>query len=444
MPAFPPLEIATKLLISLGIGLLVGFEREWAHKDLGVRTFAITSLFGMLAALVGGSFIAASWAGVFLLVALAEAGNLVQQRQLETTTTAALLVTFALGILVGQGHVFTPTASAIVMTLLLALKPELSRFAGVLTSEELRGAVLLGLIGFVIYPVLPDRFVDPWKLLNPREAWLTVILIASIGFANYVLLRLYGGKGIYYTAVLGGLVNSTAAVAELSGPLVAAGSAAATLAIILNLLTIVAMFGRNLILLALFSPRAGLIALAPIGVMTISALGFISWQSPRSIVHPNLKIGSPISLRRVAVFGAFFVIIQAAGSLGQRLLGQYGTVIVSALGGLVSSASSTAAVGSLAAHGQIGYFVAALSTVVASVASALVNLPILYRRGWDRRMMGRLLLISAAITCLGLATLGVMYFLGLDARSDQAPLGRASIGTNGGQRDLNVAYFHGF
>jgi uncharacterized membrane protein (DUF4010 family) len=265
----------------------------------------------------------------------------------------------------------------------------------------------------VIYPVLPNHFVDPWHLLNPREAWLTVILIASIGFVNYVLLRLYGGRGIYYTAVLGGLVNSTAAVAELSGPLAAAGSGEINLAMIVNLLTIVAMFGRNLVLLALFSPRAGLLALAPIGIMALGALGFISWQKPHSVVHPDLKIGSPISLQRVAVFGVFFVIIQAAGSLGQRLLGQYGTVIVSALGGLVSSASSTAAVGSLSAHGQIGYFAAALSTVVASVASALVNLPILYRRGWDRRMMGKLVLISGAITAMGLATLGVMYLLRL-------------------------------
>ncbi len=34
--AFPPLEIAAKIGVSLGIGLLVGLEREWAHKDLDV------------------------------------------------------------------------------------------------------------------------------------------------------------------------------------------------------------------------------------------------------------------------------------------------------------------------------------------------------------------------------------------------------------------------
>ena len=59
----------------------------------------------------------------------------------------------------------------------------------------------------MIYPVLPNRFIDPWNILDPREAWFTVILIASIGFLNYVLLRLYSARGLFYAAVLGGLVN---------------------------------------------------------------------------------------------------------------------------------------------------------------------------------------------------------------------------------------------
>jgi uncharacterized membrane protein (DUF4010 family) len=411
MTTFPPLEIATKLLISLGIGLLVGFEREWAHKDLGVRTFAITSILGMLSAVIGTTFVIGSLAGVVVLLALVNIGNIVQQRPLETTTGAALLVTFALGNLVGNGHVFTPTATAIVMTLLLALKPQFSRFAGGLTPEEVRGAVLLGLIGFVIYPVLPNHSVDPWNLVNPREAWLTVILIASIGFVNYVLLRVYGGKGIYYTAVLGGLVNSTAAVAELSGPLAAMGADGRNLAIVVNLLTVVAMFSRNLVLLAIFSPRAGVLAAAPIALMVLGTAGFIWWSRRSMVIIPDLKLGSPVSIRQVGTFGLIFLIIEVAGSLGQRLIGQSGAVLVSGLGGLVSSASSTAAVASLSAHGHVTTFIAALSTVVASTASALVNLPILYRQNHDRAMILRLFAISAAITATGLAALLLIHFL---------------------------------
>jgi uncharacterized membrane protein (DUF4010 family) len=256
---------------------------------------------------------------------------------------------------------------------------------------------------------LPNRFVDPWKLLNPREAWLTVILIASIGFLNYVLLRLYSARGLYYTAIFGGLVNSTAAIAQLSGPLAAAGPDARPMAIVVNLLTIVSMFVRNLALLLIFSPPAGIIAALPITVMALIAVGFVWWRRHAHVDSAQLAIGSPVSLRQLASFGAIFILIQAASSLGQRFLGQYGAVLVSALGGLASSASSTAVVAGLSRHGQITPMIAAVSTVLASVASTLINLPIIYRETRDRVLIRSLLLVSMLITVVGLATLWLLH-----------------------------------
>ena len=40
-PPFPAVEIAVKAALALALGLLVGFEREWSNKDIGVRTFAM-------------------------------------------------------------------------------------------------------------------------------------------------------------------------------------------------------------------------------------------------------------------------------------------------------------------------------------------------------------------------------------------------------------------
>jgi len=50
--AFPAIEIAVKVAVALALGLLVGFEREWSNKDIGVRTFAMTALLGLLATLL--------------------------------------------------------------------------------------------------------------------------------------------------------------------------------------------------------------------------------------------------------------------------------------------------------------------------------------------------------------------------------------------------------
>ena len=207
---FATAPIALKMAVAIGIGMLAGMEREWSNKDVGIRTFAIVALLGMLASLIGQNIAVAALIGVFLLVAAMNTRSILTNHSLEITTSAALMVIYLLGLLVGLGHIFTPVAGAIVMTMLLAWKTELTRFAGGLQPSEIRSAVLLGLIGFVIYPVLPNRYLDPWQLFNPSDAWISVIAIAGIGFLNYVLLRIYSTRGLYLGAIFGGLVNSSA------------------------------------------------------------------------------------------------------------------------------------------------------------------------------------------------------------------------------------------
>lgn len=65
---FPPTPIALKMAVAVGIGMLVGLEREWSNKDVGIRTFAIVSMVGMLAGIVGPQIAITSLIGIFLLV----------------------------------------------------------------------------------------------------------------------------------------------------------------------------------------------------------------------------------------------------------------------------------------------------------------------------------------------------------------------------------------
>jgi uncharacterized membrane protein (DUF4010 family) len=118
---------------------------------------------GALGVLAAPGFAYLSFVGVLLIVALIAIRNLRFGKPVETTTSVAMIVTFVLGALVGEGHHYTPVAAAILMTLLLALKPELKHFAGGLDVREVRSAVLLGLLAFVIYPALPNNPIDPCK-----------------------------------------------------------------------------------------------------------------------------------------------------------------------------------------------------------------------------------------------------------------------------------------
>src|SRR5208282_2152016 len=334
---FPPNTVAIKIAMALAVGMLVGFERESANKDVGTRTFGLTALLGALSVLISSQYGLVAMIGVIVLIAFLNARSMIGTGSLEITTSAALLVTYALGVLVGLGHTFTPVASAILMTLLLAWKVELRRFAGGVSLEELRGAVLLGLIGLVIYPVLPNRFIDRWELVNLRQAWVSVVVIASIAFVNYVLLRLYSTRGLYWTAVLGGLVSNRAAVAELMAVVTSDRIA------VVVLLATVAMFIRNIVLLALFAPRALLTAVGPLFAMACVAL-LLRGGKPEDEPGQELTLGSPISLRRVLGYGILFLAIQVIGTLAERLFGNLGLMVASGISGVASSASTTVAV----------------------------------------------------------------------------------------------------
>jgi uncharacterized membrane protein (DUF4010 family) len=402
---FPPSEVAAKIAVSLGIGLLVGIEREWSNKDLGARTFALTALLGTIAALFAPSMAIMSLVGVFLIVVFANARSLLVDRSLEATTSAALLVIFVLGALTGQGHMFTPVAAAILMTMLLAWKVELHRFAGGLQPAEIRSAVLLGLLGLVVYPILPNRFIDRWELINPRQAWITVVVIAGIGFVNYVLLKMYGTRGVYLSGFLGGFVNSSAAAVELAKPLGTGGvsSGVATAAL---LLTIVAMFARNLLILALFSASAVATAAGPLLAMTVVALIFVRRARAGVDETPTeIHLESPVSLMRVLNFAALFLLIKIVSTLGERYLGKFGFLGISVIGGLFSSASTSAAAANMVGHGQMQAGLAGEGVVVASVASALINLPILQRAAKNLALSRRLAILTVVLSAVGVAFL---------------------------------------
>ncbi len=407
---FPPPEVATKIGVSLGIGLLVGIEREWSNKDLGARTFALTALLGAVAALFGPGLAVAAFIGVFLIVIFANLRSLLVDRSLETTTSAALLVVFVLGVLAGQGHIFTPVAAAILMMLLLAWKKELHHFAGGLQPTEIRSAVLLGLLALVVYPILPDRFIDPWSLINLRQDWILVIAIAGIGFLNYVLLKVYGAKGLSLSGFLAGFVNSSAAAVELSKPLSADG-ATSDIALSALLLAIVAMFTRNLIILAIFAPSAVPAALGPLLIMAAVTLFFV-WRvnSRNHEAIQEIHLESPVSLKRVLSFAVLFLIIQVIANLGARYLGRPGFFGVSFLGGLASSASTSAAAANMVAHRQLQARIAGEGVVLASIASALVNLPIVYRAGKNAPLTRKLAAFTFVLLAIGVAVLFLQDF----------------------------------
>ncbi len=323
----------------------------------------------------------------------------------ELTTSAALLVTGFTGIMCGLGHRVTPAAVAVVSAGLLAWKERLAGFSHRLTAEELRSAILISVLAFGIYPVLPDHPVDPWGLIAPRAVLVTVILIAAIGFVNYVLWKVAGPRGMEVTGFLGGLVNSTVTVTEVAARVRETSGAVAAVAYRSVVLATLAMALRNALLLGLLSLPALERAALPLGLMLVGSVALVFFPMRRregtKVEAPPLPLESPFSLSAVLKYGALFVGLAVLGAAAQRMLGHVGFYAVSILGGLVSSASAVASGATLAAHGQVTPALAAVGAVLASLASATVNVAVVARVSGNRQLNLRLAAGMTLVVLLG-------------------------------------------
>ena len=284
VPSMDETETLTRLGLALAIGFLIGVERGWREREqkageraAGLRTFALTGLFGGVWGLLTLEVGPAPMGLAFL--ALAGAATLFRWRETERegivgmTTLVAMFLTFSLGALAVLGDMVAAAAAAVATAALLAAKEWLHGWLKVLTWPELRAALILFAMTFVALPVLPDKGYGPYDALNPYQLWLMTIVIAGVSFIGYVATKIAGERfGSLIAGTAGGLVSSTAvtldfarrtrAAPHLWRPLLSGGLAASTV-----------MFARVVVVVVLFGPGlAGAVVPALAAAALISAV----------------------------------------------------------------------------------------------------------------------------------------------------------------------------
>lgn len=402
------LPVLQQLVLSLGLGLLLGLERQRSGKEIGLRTFAFVSLIGTLSRLlsVPVNMVALGVVGIIILIMNVQ--SLFRHRGAEITTSAALFLAALDGTLIATGQVFTPIAVTILIMLLLSFKEELVEFTTHLSRSEVHAAATFGVLAFVVMPVLPVGTVDPWGLVDPRKVWLIVVLLSAIAFLNYILLRLYGLKGIAYTGFLGGLTNSTVTVVQIASRAREGKGSMNGFALRGIMLANAAMFLRNLIIMALLASRVLYMASFSLLLM-ILASAVLAWQVKAEAGGrlPEITISSPFSLKTALQFGLLFLALTIMGGLAQRMLGSLGFYAVSLAGGLISSSSVTATAASLAGHGNLPAATAAVGVVLTSLVSCGVHLPLAWRVSRGVNLGRRMLIYTVIVIAVGLA--GILF-----------------------------------
>ena len=336
------LFVLEKIGLALGLGLLVGMQRERAQIQLaGIRTFALITVFGAVCALLSAPF--GGWvvaAGALAVALLLVAGNLLQREAKIAdpglTTEIAALLMYALGAYVVVGH-----AAALAIgggtALLLHWKDPMHAFIARIGETDLRAIMQFVLVAVVILPVLPDVNIGPYEAFNPHKAWFMVVLIVAISLSGYVAQKWLGARaGPVVACALGGLISSTAATVSYSRRATAAPQSSLRLAaLVLMIATTVAQV-RVLVEIAVVAPGSFLQLAAPLGVflvglIALSATMFFLAHSD-SLEMPEHT--NPAELKSALIFGGLYALVTLAAAAARDWFGSAGLYLVAVLSGL--------------------------------------------------------------------------------------------------------------
>jgi uncharacterized membrane protein (DUF4010 family) len=391
-------RLIIRLAAALAVGLLIGVERERnkgkgpRRAAAGVRTFTLISLAGAISLELGG-------APAFLLVAgvigLFAAISYVRtfRHDAGLTTEVAMVVTVLLGGL-ALNEPQISGALAVVVTIILASRTKVHDWINnVLTDEEIRDGLVLLAAALVILPLLPEKPVDPWGVVDLRKLWTLAVLVMAINGLGYIAVRALGAKvGLALAGLFSGFVSSTATIgamgsraktrAELRGGAVA-GAAVSSVATVVQLAIVVGLV--SIPTLKMLVPSLLLAGLAALGYAALFTL-----RSVRETTQADIAPGRPFSPKTALLFVLVVGAALAVSTALTQWLGDSGLLLATGVAGLGDSHAAAISAASLAAGGQTAVTMAAVAVLIGFSTNAISKAVVAFSLG-DRRFAFELL-----------------------------------------------------
>lgn len=381
------------LLAALAAGLVVGLERGWRDRDLpeggrvaGLRTFALAGLLGGVLALGGQWLLAAGALGLAVMAAVAYRISVQRTGSVSVTSALALLLTFGLGALATQGQPATALSLAVLVAVLLDLKPALHRWLRLIERRELSAALQMLVISAVVLPLLPDANYGPYAALNPYRLWWAVVLVAGLSLSGHIAMRLLGPqRGLLWTGLLGGLASSTAATLTLARQARAApalvdvalaGAWVASAVMALRIAVLVGVLAPSLLPLLLPPLLAAALALllaAAVGWRRRpAALPGAAPAAPDAFAAGGADL-RPFDLGAALGFGALLGAMAVLAEAGRQWLGPAALYGLAVLGGLADVDAVTISMARLQAAGAAPASLAATAIALAAISNLVVK-----------------------------------------------------------------------
>jgi uncharacterized membrane protein (DUF4010 family) len=372
-----------RLAVATAIGFLIGFEREWRHKEddkarnfAGARTFALTSFAGALAAQLGEGLLLLA-VGLAATAALAVAAYWAEAREKPGaggTTEVALIGAYLLGALAVRGDMALAAAAGVGAAIILASKPRVTGLAAAISQREIGAALRFLAISVIVLPILPDKGYGPFEALNPRAIWWMVVLISGLSFIGYWLTKLRGSGGVLMTGMLGAIASSTAATLSLARLVrdgVAAPSAGAAGIVAANAVMLI----RVGVLLAVTSLPV-LYAIWPSLAASLAAsalAAFFYCRGDKRDADVQVEVKNPMELKPALIFAALLALITLASRYALDQFGSQGLFAVAGISGFADVDAITLTAGRQAAAAAVDPKTAGTAILIAVAVNTAVK-----------------------------------------------------------------------
>ena len=380
------LDWALRFGVALGLGLLLGLERE-RKRDAellfgGVRTFALIALLGALGAFMEremdqGWFILAAFVALSALVIVSYATT-AARGELGITTEVTALLAFIAGALCGWEKLGVASVATVVCLLLLTLKDFLHRLARRVELADVEATLTFAVISVIILPLLPNQTFGPppVDVINPYKIWLMVVLIAGLNFLGYLLVKVLGNEhGLFLTGILGGLVSSTAVTLSFSQRSRREPDMSSAFALAIVVAWTI-MFLRVVIMVGLVNNAlAGRLTLG-LGWMAAAGLvvSFVLWRRSRTRETGVVTAGAnPFELSEAIKFGLMFGVVTVVAKAAEAYFGATGLYLAGALAGLTDVDAISLSMANLATTSPESLIVAQRTIVIAVISNTLVK-----------------------------------------------------------------------
>jgi len=293
-----------KIIVSFFCGFVIGIERTRVAAQYGARDHIFFSMISTSLIILNEMFLPITegfilivlfFGGMIIFLLIGSIYRLFREKDPGYTTTLSMILAMIVGIMCYYNE-YLAIAISVIFLIILSTKKQFYKIRK-LKEIEWTGTVEFIAIVVLLYILIPDN-LQVFGIVV-KSIIIIFIVILTVKYFSYFLLKSTTEKNLYYLSFLGGFAHSEATTVELAE----AGASSSSVWLVIQTMLI------RMIIVLMITPTLLGYALYPILVTSIIGLigSFLILRTKETQLTLE-KIKNPLSIKSALIFAGTYLI----------------------------------------------------------------------------------------------------------------------------------------